>query len=69
MVDKAPSRPSPGTALPRPQRGNRGSLSIGPGTRLFQSLFSCAKEGRRSTTYSRPASSEPLPLKKRSSRY
>ncbi len=53
-----------GAVLPPPQGGNRGGPSIGPGTRLFQSLFSCAKEGRRSTTYSRPASSEPLPLQR-----
>ncbi len=33
--------------------------------RLFQSLFSCAKEGRRSTTYSRPASSELLALQRK----
>ncbi len=49
---------------PSSSRGNRGGPSIGPGMRLFQSLFSCAKEGRRSTTYSRPASSEPLPLQR-----
>ncbi len=35
-----------GTVLP-PQRGKRGSPSIRPGTRLFQPLFPCAKEGRR----------------------
>ncbi len=32
---------------------------------FFQSLFSCAKEGRRSTTYSRPASSELLALQRK----
>ncbi len=53
-----------GAVLPPPQWSNRGSLSIGPGTRLFQSIFSCVKEGWRSTTYSRPASSEPLPLQR-----
>ncbi len=36
--------------------------------RLFQPLLSCTKEGRRSTTHSGPASSEPLPLTKGSSR-
>ncbi len=54
-----------GAVLPPPQWSNRGSLSIGPGTRLFQSIFSCVKEGWRSTTYSRPASSEPLPTSSR----
>ncbi len=53
-----------GTVLPPPQRGNRVRPSIGPGTRLFQPLFPCAKEGRRFTTHSRSASSEPLPLQR-----
>ncbi len=53
-----------GTILPPPQGRNRGSFSIGPRTRLFQSILSWAKEGWRSMTYSRPASSEPLPLQR-----
>ncbi len=53
-----------GMFLPPPQRGNRGSPSIGPGTRLFQPLFPCAKKGRRFTTHSRSASSEPFPLQR-----
>ncbi len=44
--------------------GNRGSPSIGSGTRLFQPLFPCAKEGRRFTTHSRSTSYEPLPLQR-----
>ncbi len=53
-----------GTVLTPPQGGNRGSPSIGPGTRLFQPLFSCATEGWQSMTHSRPASSETLPLQR-----
>ncbi len=53
-----------GTVLSPLQGGNRGNPLIRPWARLFQLLFSFAKEGRRSTTYSRPVSSELLPLQR-----
>ncbi len=52
------------TVLPPSQRGDRGSPSIGPITRLFQPLFPFTEEGRRCTTHSRSVLSEPLPLQR-----
>ncbi len=53
-----------GTLLPTTKGSNRGSTSVGPEIRLFQSLLSCTKEGRWSTTHSGPASSEALLLQR-----
>ncbi len=53
-----------GTFLPPTKGSNRGSTSVGHETKIFQPLLSCTKEGRRSTTHSGPASSEPLPLQR-----
>ncbi len=53
-----------GTLLPTTKGSNRESTSVGPETRLFQSLLSCTKEGRWSTTHSGPASSEALLLQR-----